>query len=157
MKVKKYSSYLLVLLALIFTSCRLTGDKDIKISDEIIEENIGEEGKGLDKDGSYYSLEDVSSYLVEFNHLPPNYITKKEAMDLGWSPKDGNLWDVTDKAVIGGDYFGNFEGNLPEGNYKEADVNYKGGRRGAERIVFDEDTNIYYTKDHYETFERINP
>lgn len=78
-------------------------------------------------------------------------------MDLGWSPKDGNLWDVTDRAVIGGDYFGNFEGNLPEGNYKEADVNYKGGRRGAERIVFDEDTNIYYTKDHYETFERINP
>lgn len=156
MKVKKYFSYLLVLLALIFTSCRLTDNKDIKINEEIIEENIGEE-KILDEDGSYYSLEDVSSYLVEFNHLPPNYITKKEAMDLGWSPKDGNLWEVTDKAVIGGDYFGNFEGNLPEGNYKEADINYKGGKRGAERIVFDEDINIYYTKDHYETFERINP
>lgn len=157
MKVKKYFSYLLVLLALIFTSCRLTNDKDIKINKEIIEENIGEEEKSLDEDSSYYSLEDVSSYLVEFNHLPPNYITKKEAADLGWSPKDGNLWEVTDKAVIGGDYFGNFEGNLPEGNYKEADVNYNGGRRGAERIVFDEDINIYYTKDHYETFERINP
>lgn len=157
MKVKKYFSYLLIILALIFTSCRLTNDKDIKISQEFIEENIGEEGKTLDEDGSYYSLEDVSSYLVEFNHLPPNYITKKEAMDLGWSPKDGNLWLVSDKAVIGGDYFGNFEGNLPEGNYREADVNYEGGRRGAERIVFDEDINIYYTKDHYETFERINP
>ncbi len=157
MKVKKYFSYLLVLLALIFTSCRLTGDKDIKISDEIIEENSIAEEKSLDEDGSYYSLEDVSSYLIEFNHLPTNYITKKEAMDLGWSPKDGNLWDVADKAVIGGDHFGNFEGKLPEGNYKEADVNYKGGRRGAERIIFDEDTNIYYTKDHYETFERINP
>ena len=59
--------------------------------------------------------------------------------------------------MIGGDYFGNFEGNLPEADYREADVNYKGGRRGAERIIFDEDTNIYYTKDHYETFERINP
>ena len=70
MKVKKYFSYLLIILALIFTSCRLTNNKDIKVSDELIEENIGEEKKILDEDGSYYSLEDVSSYLVEFNHLP---------------------------------------------------------------------------------------
>ena len=91
MKVKKYFSYLLIILALIFTSCRLTNDKDVKISEELIEDNIGEEGKTLDENGSYYSLEDVSSYLMDFKHLPPNYITKKEAMDLGWSPKDLSL------------------------------------------------------------------
>ena len=90
MKVKKYFSYLLIILALVFTSCRLTNDKDVKVSEELIEEKE----KSLDEDGSYYSLEDVSSYLFEFNHLPPNYITKKEAIDLGWSPKDGNLWEV---------------------------------------------------------------
>ncbi|MFR2716454.1 MAG: ribonuclease domain-containing protein [Anaerococcus obesiensis] len=75
-------------------------------------------------------------------------MTKNEAKKLGWIPKKGNLWEVTDKGVIGGDYFGNFENKLPEANYKECDVNYFGGRRGGERLIYDEDFNIFYTKDH---------
>lgn len=157
MKVKKYFSYLLVLILLIFAGLKFgqNNNTDINNNKKIeIEEN---NSKTITEDGSYYSLEDVCEYLVKYKRLPNNYLTKKEAKDLGWIPKEGNLWEVTDKGVIGGDYFGNFEGRLPEGDYKEADVNYEGGRRNGERIIFDDDINIYYTKDHYESFERINP
>ena len=57
---------------------------------------------------------------------------------------------------IGGDKFGNYEGNLLEKDgrtYYECDINTLGAdRRGAERIVFSDDGLIYYTADHYETF-----
>ncbi|MDO5047660.1 MAG: ribonuclease domain-containing protein [Anaerococcus sp.] len=139
MKVKRKIFYLLTTFILILTGCIGANN----------EENI------LDEDKAYYSLEDVSAYLSYYEKLPNNYLTKEQALDLGWEPSLGNLWEVTDKAVIGGDYFGNYEGNLPDASYKEADVNYDGGRRGSERIVYDDDFNIYYTKDHYETFERI--
>ena len=55
---------------------------------------------------------------------------------------------------IGGDYFGNREGLLPEGeSYRECDIDYAGGYRGAERLVYStDDWDIYYTEDHYESF-----
>ncbi|MGN1069057.1 MAG: ribonuclease domain-containing protein [Candidatus Fimadaptatus sp.] len=56
---------------------------------------------------------------------------------------------------IGGDRFGNREGLLPDARgrqYYECDVNYDGGYRGGERIVFSSDGLIYYTCDHYNTF-----
>ncbi len=59
---------------------------------------------------------------------------------------------------IGGDRFGNYEGLLPEEDgltYKECDVNYAGGFRGAERIIFSNQGDIYYTGDHYESFEQL--
>lgn len=113
---------------------------------------------GLQKNQAYYSKEDVSNYLIEFGELPPNYLTKDEARDLGWEASEGNLWDVTDRGVIGGDNFGNFEGLLPNKSgrrYFEADVNYNGGRRNAERLVYSNDGLIYYTSDHYGSFEEI--
>ena len=76
-------------------------------------------------------------------------------MELGWQSSQGNLWDVTEKKSIGGDRFGNREGKLPikEGRqYYECDINYEGGYRGSERIVYSNDGLIYYTKDHYENF-----
>lgn len=112
----------------------------------------------LDEHKAYYTKEDVIAYLIEFDKLPKNYLTKNEAMDLGWDASRGNLWKVTDKGVIGGDRFGNREGKLPKAKgrkYFEADVNYKGGNRNAERIVFSNDGLIFYTKDHYKTFEEI--
>lgn len=113
-------------------------------------------GKNIEEEKPYYRMEDVAAYIYYYNKLPVNYLKKDEAKDLGWIPKENNLWEVTDKMVIGGDYFGNYEGLLPEDrSYKEADVNYDGGPRGPERLVYDEDGNIFYTKDHYETFERI--
>lgn len=110
-----------------------------------------------DKDGYYYSYEDVTDYLLEYSSLPPNYITKSEARDLGWESEKGNLWEVADGMVIGGDTFGNREGLLPKGEkYIECDVNYSGGFRGSDRIVFSaDDGDMYVTFDHYETFDHI--
>ena len=57
---------------------------------------------------------------------------------------------------IGGDYFGNWEGLLPEDyDYYEADINYEGGYRNAERIVYSEEGLIFYTDDHYASFEQL--
>jgi guanyl-specific ribonuclease Sa len=111
------------------------------------------------KKGQNYSTKnEVAAYIHEFKELPPNFITKKEAEKLGWDNSKGNLWKVTDKKSIGGDSFGNFEGVLPKASgrkYYECDINYKGGYRGAERIVYSSDGLIFYTNDHYKTFEKL--
>ncbi|MBQ7783510.1 MAG: ribonuclease, partial [Oscillospiraceae bacterium] len=65
-----------------------------------------------------------------------------------------NLWEVAEGMSIGGDRFGNYEGILPEGDYTECDVNYSGGFRGSERLVFS-DEGIYYTNDHYASFTQL--
>ena len=108
---------------------------------------------------SFYSTpEEVAEYLNIYGKLPSNFITKKEAEALGWESEKGNLWEVTDKMSIGGDYFGNREKKLPTKSgrkWYECDVNYEGGFRGAERIVYSNDGLIYYTDDHYETFTQL--
>ena len=113
----------------------------------------------LDKDGWYYSKEDVSLYIYTYGDLPDNYITKNEAYDLGWNSKEGNLWDVAEGMCIGGDRFGNYEGLLPKESgrqYYECDIDYNGGYRNEKRIIYSNDGLIYYTEDHYESFEVIN-
>ena len=107
------------------------------------------------KDGIYTSKDEVAAYIYRFGELPRNFITKKEALALGWDAKSGNLWQVTDKKSIGGDRFSNREKRLPEASGRkwfECDIGYGGGRRGAQRIVFSNDGLIYYTPDHYENF-----
>ena len=116
------------------------------------------EAQGMDEDGRFTTPEDVAAYLHTYEHLPSNFITKREAMDLGWESELGNLWDVTDECSIGGDIFGNREGLLPKESgriWYECDVNYGGGFRGSERVVYSSDGLIYYTKDHYETFSQL--
>ena len=103
----------------------------------------------------YTSPEDVAAYLHAFDELPPNYITKAEARALGWDSERGNLLAATGGKSIGGDHFGNREGGLPDKpgrTWYECDVNYDGGYRGAERILYSSDGLIYYTDDHYNTF-----
>ena len=108
----------------------------------------------LDIDGWYYSAEDVALYLVTYGELPSNFITKKEARELGW--EGGSVQKYLDGAAIGGDKFGNREGILPKASgrqYYECDIDTDGkNSRGAKRIVFSNDGLIYYTEDHYESF-----
>lgn len=109
--------------------------------------------------GRYSTKLEVAAYLYRFKKLPSNFITKNKAMDLGWVAAKGNLWKVTDKMSIGGDKFGNFEKLLPTQKgrqYYEADIDYKGGNRGAKRLVYSNDGLIYYTDDHYNTFEKLD-
>ena len=112
----------------------------------------------VEEDGWYDSMEEVAIYLTFFEELPGNYLTKKEAQAIGWESRKGNLWDVADGCSIGGDRFGNYEGLLPEAKgrkWTECDIDFDGSYRGAERIVFSNDGLIYYTGDHYESFEEI--
>ncbi|MDD6188418.1 MAG: ribonuclease domain-containing protein [Clostridiales bacterium] len=112
----------------------------------------------IDEDGWYDTPEDVAEYIHTYGRLPGNFITKSEAQELGWVSSEGNLWDVAYGMSIGGDRFGNREGLLPDAEgrrWYECDVNYSGGYRGGERIVFSSDGLVYYTADHYESFEQL--
>lgn len=111
----------------------------------------------LPEDGSYTTKEDVALYLYLYGHLPDNFITKRQAQDLGWS--GGSLEPYAPGMCIGGSRFGNYEGLLPEAEgrtYTECDIDTLGAeKRGAKRIVFSNDGLIYYTGDHYESFELL--
>ena len=112
----------------------------------------------IDEDGWYDTPEAVAEYIHTYGRLPGNFITKNEAQDLGWVSSEGNLWDVAEGMSIGGDRFGNREGLLPDAEgrkWYECDVNYSGGYRGSERIVYSNDGLIYYTADHYESFTQL--
>lgn len=99
--------------------------------------------------------EKVVDYVKQNSRLPDFYITKGEARSKGWVPAEGNLCDVLPGRAIGGDRFSNREKQLPKGgNYFEADVNYNCGRRGAHRIVYTEEGEVWLTLDHYKTFEK---
>lgn len=106
------------------------------------------------EDGAYTSKDEVALYLYTYHHLPSNFITKKEARKLGW--EGGPLQDFAPGKSIGGDHFGNYEGVLPEdADYHECDIDTNGGSRGAKRIVWSGDWNIYYTDDHYGHFTQL--
>ena len=109
----------------------------------------------LPEDGTYTTKEDVALYIHTYGRLPDNFITKKEAQNLGWP--GGDLEPYAPGKCIGGSRFGNYEGLLPEGrSYTECDIDTLGAKsRGAKRIVFSDDGLIYYTEDHYESFELL--
>ena len=144
---KKRILALLLALALLLTSfCALSEvlvDEYSAMTDDVYVEY------GCD----YSTTDEVALYLHVFAELPPNYITKNEARNLGWDSSAGNLWDVAYGCSIGGDRFGNREGLLPDGSWYECDVNYEGGYRGAERLLFSEDGMICYSGDHYNSYE----
>lgn len=128
-----------------------TNEADAQAPPEAVEEAT------LPEDGVYDSKEDVALYLHLYGHLPDNYITKKDAEALGWT--GGSLEPYAPGKCIGGSRFGNYEGLLPaaEGRrYTECDIDTLGaGSRGAKRIVFSNDGLIYYTGDHYASFELL--
>lgn len=112
----------------------------------------------IERDGSYDSKDDVKDYLVEYGELPSNYITKDEARELGW--RGGSVEQVAEGKCIGGDRFGNYEKRLPKEDdrdfYHECDIDTLGkDSRGAKRIIYAKDGDIYYTEDHYDSFEKI--
>ena len=114
-------------------------------------------GDALDEDGYYTTKDDVALYIHLYGHLPDNFLTKKEAQDLGWS--GGSLEPYAPGCSIGGSRFGNYEGLLPDKKgrtWTECDIDTMGAKsRGAKRIVFSNDGLIYYTGDHYESFELL--
>ncbi|WP_046215264.1 ribonuclease [Paenibacillus wulumuqiensis] len=104
------------------------------------------------------TFDGVADYLRQHGELPCNYITKKEAEQLGWDAGKGNLDKVAPGKSIGGDVFGNREGRLPRASgrkWHEADINYTSGFRGADRILYSSDGLIYKTTNHYKSFQQM--
>lgn len=171
---KKFSKKLMTLLLFCFalwaagcisdkkTSGQLADATPVSIEETTTEqENTTQEettaAAAIAEDGSYTSKDDVALYLHTYGRLPSNFMTKKEAQALGWS--GGGLDDYAYGSCIGGDQFGNYEGNLPQApgrQYYECDIDtMHAAKRGAKRIVFSNDGLIYYTGDHYNTFELL--
>lgn len=110
------------------------------------------------EDGTYTSKDEVACYIHLYGHLPSNYISKTKARAAGWDSSEGNLDEVLPGRSIGGSTYYNDDGKLPDATgrtWTECDIDYTGGYRGAERIIFSNDGLIYYTGDHYETFDRL--
>ena len=135
---------LLVLSALLFVACAPATVVDAEESDA---------GSGM----LLTSKDEVAAYIRDNGCLPDNFITKAEARELGWN--GGSLEPYAPGMCIGGDRFGNYEGLLPEKGgrtYYECDIDTLGAEtRGAKRIVYSSDGLIYYTEDHYESFELL--
>lgn len=112
----------------------------------------------IEKGQPYTAAEDVIVYLALYGALPPNYLTTAQAQALGWDG-EGDLWKIQDGACIGGDDFANLAGLLPsaEGrSWKQCDVNYAGGARGNERLVYSSDGLYYYSADRFSSFTEVD-
>ena len=109
---KKYVKHTLLALILLLSTligCGVSIEY-IDETDEIyFEEGYQEEDNQevrVQEDGLYTSKEEVAAYIYLYDHLPDNYITKKEAKELGWVSSEGNLGEVAPGKSIGGDYLG---------------------------------------------------
>lgn len=133
-------------------------EDEIAPKEEAEPEEVVEVETTIDENGTYTCKEDVALYIHTYNHLPSNFITKNKAKELGWDSSKGNLGKVAPGMSIGGDKFGNREGLLPKKDgrqYYECDIDSDGSFRNAKRIIFSNDGLIYYTEDHYESFELL--
>ena len=102
----------------------------------------------------------IADYIFENGKLPNNFITKREARTLGWDSSWNYVSDVAPGMSIGGDYFGNYEKQLPVVEnrlYYEADCFYHGGKRNQYRIIYSNDCHVWFTGDHYQTFIELFP
>lgn len=174
--IKLLNVFLIFAFLCIFTSCKAkdnisisnvsaTTKEDLTTFEnaEVLTDGIQTDGISVTEDGTYITKDEVALYIRTFKKLPDNYITKDEAKKLGWVSSLGNLDKVAKGKSIGGDVFKNYEKVLPvvKGRrYYECDVDYTGGMRNIKRIVYADDFDenigcIYYTDDHYNTFERL--
>ena len=109
---------------------------------------------GIDEQELTTALETLNRTGNE--HLPSKFVTKRRARKEGWKPgKD--LWSVPSLqgSSMGGNRFGNREGRLPRGRWREADLDYRGGHRGSKRLIFSDDGRRFVTVDHYRHFIEV--
>lgn len=153
-------SILFLIGAFSLTACEETIADILDVAVDVLEEEsfspTADMPSPIDEDGHYTTKEDVALYLWTYHRLPSNFITKSQARKLGWN--SGSVEKYLPGYAIGGDRFGNYEGRLPKGKtYIECDIDTVGkSSRGACRIVYATDFSvIYYTADHYESFEIV--
>ena len=160
----KLRAFALVMLAvlLLLTGCSLP-DVTEDIAELPLADAVPETEKTVPEEelaGPIIEPQAIADYLFTYGKLPDNFITKKEAQELGWDSTRNYVSDVAPGKSIGGDRFGNYEGVLPKvkgRTYYEADCYYTKGKRTAERIVYSSDGHVWYTEDHYVTFTELFP
>lgn len=149
------SLFLILALLFSFSGCRFEGTALPDVPETSVQTQPTETEALLDENGTYDTKEDVALYIHQYGKLPSNFMTKSEAKSQGW--RGGALSNTLPGKCIGGDLFQNREGLLPkkEGRqYYECDIGtLSSTARGAQRIVFSNDGLVYYTADHYESFE----
>ena len=135
-----------------------SSSKQIETSSSIASKSIYE---AVEESGLYTTKDSVAAYLCKFDKLPSNYVGKNEGQSL-YESKTGNTFEkwnfnpwTTLGVMIGGDVFDNREDLLPRGSYHEADVDYSTKNRGTKRLIYQSDCVIYYTADHYESFDKL--
>jgi hypothetical protein len=141
---------LVALAALPLAGCS-SGASVSSSSDEVTTASVSE-------DGTYTGKDEVALYIHTYGHLPSNFISKTKARAAGWVSSEGNLDEVCPGKSIGVSQYPNDDGSLPDADgrtWTECDIDYTGGYRGGERIIFSNDGLVYYTGDHYQTFERL--
>ena len=106
----------------------------------------------IDEYGEYTDRDSVAAYLVYFGTLPCNYITREEARDFGWEEGE-DLWLSAPGYSLGGDPYPDEAGLFSAQEYLsdlspflECDLNYQGGERGRERLIWNE-FSLWYTAD----------
>ena len=112
----------------------------------------------IDEQSEYSDRDSVALYIYSFGHLPSNYVSKAEARRAGWISSEGNLWEVLPGKSIGGSIFYNDEEKLPDTlgrTWYECDIDYEGGYRNEKRLVYSSDRLVYYTNNHYRSFEQL--
>ena len=105
-----------------------------------------------------FGVNGADMYLILYKKLPNNYVKKSFAENFGWKNWKGNLSTVLPGKIIGGDIYMNRDHKLPEApgrTWYEADINYGGGYRSRDRILYSNDGLIFVSYDHYQTFYEI--
>ena len=101
----------------------------------------------------------MNYYVKHTGQLPNYYISKTDARKIyGWNSRKNTVGGKAPGKMIGGDNYINKNGHLPfaQGRvWYEADINYVGGKRNDERILYSNDGLIFVTYDHYRTFAEI--
>jgi guanyl-specific ribonuclease Sa len=87
-------------------------------------------------------VDPVVAYVLAHGDPPEGYVGGRDYRNLG---------------LDGGTVLPRFDDRGRPVRYREWDVNRKvpGRNRGAERVVTGSDGRVYYTRDHYATFQRI--
>lgn len=89
--------------------------------------------------------------------LPDRFVTKRQAREAGWQPGK-SLWQTDGLAGdrLAATRFGNREHRLPAGRW-QADLDYRGGKRNAKRLVFAGGGRRFVAVDHYQSFREVPP
>ena len=103
-------------------------------------------------------IEGADAYVAYLGCLPDYYVNKETAQQAGWRTTKKTLSAACPGKMLGGDVYDNDDFKLPSSPgrvWHEADINYEGGKRNRQRIVYSNDGLIFATYDHYQTFYEI--